>query len=85
MFKEIVRTKKSINPSTAEEVTRIVEGQLASGNYRHVACNLCGSDDAVPYALRLGAGTPFVVHRRRVRCRKCGLIYYIQASQDRAE
>jgi len=68
--------EKTIDPSTAEEVTRIVEEQLASGNYRHVACNLCGSDDAVPYALRLGAGTPFVVHRRRVvRCRKCGLVY----------
>lgn len=66
---------KTIDPSTAEEVNHIIEGQLASGGYRHVVCNLCGSNDAVPYAMRLGAGSPFVVHRRRVRCRKCGLVY----------
>lgn len=63
------------NPRNADEINGIIEEQIASGKYEHVACDLCGSDDAVPYAMRLGEGSPFVLHRRRVRCRRCGLVY----------
>ncbi len=65
----------TIDPSTAKDVSHIIEEQFASGKYEHIACNLCGSDEAVPYAMRLGEGSPYVLHRRRVRCRKCGLVY----------
>lgn len=66
---------KTIDPCTVEKVNNIIEEQLASGSHKHIACNLCGSDDAVVYAMRLGKYSQSVLHRRRVRCRKCGLIY----------
>ena len=66
---------KTNSQDTVEEVNRIIEDQLASGRYEHVACDLCGSEEAAPYAMRLGAGSPYVLHRRRDRCRKCGLVY----------
>ena len=66
------------NPATVDEVNRIIETQLALGGYHHVNCKLCGSDDTALYAIRLDPppeNEPFIVHRRRVRCRKCGLVY----------
>ena len=54
----------------------IIEDQIASGNYQHVACNLCGSSDAVPYAFRLPKHTErYYSHVRRVKCCKCGFVY----------
>ena len=66
------------SPATVDKVKGIIETQLASGGYHHVNCNLCGRDEAALYALRLyppPENEPFVVHWRRVRCRKCGLVY----------
>lgn len=59
---------------TLTELERIIEEQLASGDFRYVRCNSCGVGDSGLYAVNLWKkGEP--VHRRRVRCHKCGLVY----------
>lgn len=50
---------------------KIIEKQLSSGAYKHVSCNVCGSDDPIVFAVDYH-GEP---HKRRVKCKKCGLVY----------
>lgn len=58
----------------SSNLEKMIEDQIASGDYQHVACNLCGSNNAVPYAFNLKE--PIETHHvRRVKCRKCGFIY----------
>jgi SAM-dependent methyltransferase len=69
MSRKIDKTRRSY---TVNEMNYIVEKKLKFGNYQHVVCNLCGSDDAVFYAI---AQDPDRLHIKRVRCRHCGFTY----------
>lgn len=48
-----------------------IEKQLLSGTHKYVNCNLCGNDNTFIFAVE-HKGEP---HKRRVKCKKCGLIY----------
>ena len=55
-------------------VRMIGANELPDADYKWVKCNLYGSDDASLYAVA-SAGQNDLIHRTRVRCRKCGLVY----------
>lgn len=42
--------------------------------YRYIKCNLCGGDRQTVYAVN-DSEDKYILHRIRVRCPKCGLVY----------
>lgn len=66
-----------------EETKSEIEKQVASGAYNYVCCNLCGSDNAKIYAVRIWRRGGKKLHLRRDRCKQCGLVYSNpQASEE---
>ncbi|MBI4318545.1 MAG: class I SAM-dependent methyltransferase [Chloroflexi bacterium] len=59
----------------------LVSSDVPEG-YKHVPCNLCGADSAETYAT-CSIDADWVVHRTRVRCRKCGLVYSDPQASER--